>query len=202
MHGLVAPLQAAGYRVAAFDAPGHGVSAGRHTTLPEFTAATEAVLDTLGDVRVVIAHSFGSIVAVAALSRRLGLAIESVVLLAPARTLNGVMDRWACSELGLKRPVVLRMRQELSRRDGLPTSYWDIAELGGRLGCPMLVVYDPEDVVVPGGDAESIAECVPGTRLEPMPGYGHLGILIAPAVRDVVAAYVTSRAISDCGTAQ
>jgi pimeloyl-ACP methyl ester carboxylesterase len=196
---LVAPLRALGYRVAAFDAPGHGVCAGRHTTLPEFTAATEAVLDAVGDVRVVVAHSLGSIVAVAAVSRRLGLAIESLVLLAPARTLSGILDRWAWSELGLKRPIVERMRRELSRCDGLPTSYWDIVGLSGKFGCPMLVVYDPEDVVVPRSDAESIAAGLPGTHLEPMPGYGHLAMLMAPRVRDLVAAFVANHASSANG---
>lgn len=199
MQGLVAPLRALGYRVAAFDAPGHGVCAGRHTTLPEFTAATEAVLDALGDVRVVVAHSLGSIVAVAAVSRRLGLAIESLVLLAPARTLSGILDRWAWSELGLRRPIVERMRRELSRCDGLPTSYWDIVGLSGKLGCPMLVVYDPEDIVVPRSDAESIAAGLPGTHLEPMPGYGHLAMLMAPRVRDLVAAFVANHASSAHG---
>jgi len=199
MQGLIAPLRARGYRVAAFDAPGHGVSAGNHTTLPEFTAATEAVLDALGDVRVVVAHSLGSIVAAAAVTRRLGLPIEFLVLIAPARTLGGILDRWAAAELGLRKQIVERMHRELSRYDGLPLSYWDIVGLGGKLACPIMVIYDPEDVVVPPRDAESIAASLSGTRLELVPGHGHVGLLMAPAVHDLVTAFVANHAGSSPG---
>ncbi|WP_262401369.1 alpha/beta fold hydrolase [Actinomadura sp. CNU-125] len=67
MQALVPPLRALGYRVATFDAPGHGVAAGSQATMTQFTRATGAVLDALGDtfgeVRAVVAHSLGSIAA-------------------------------------------------------------------------------------------------------------------------------------------
>jgi pimeloyl-ACP methyl ester carboxylesterase len=194
MRGLVAPLRALGYQVAAFDAPGHGVCPEKHATLIEFTAATESVLDALGDVRVVVAHSLGAISAVAAVAGRPGLAIEAMILLAPPRTLAGVVNRWSQSELRLSKQVMERMGHELSLRNGRPLSYWDIVELGGKLHYPVLAIHDPGDDMVPYSEAEAIAAGLPNARLEPAAGYGHLGILMAAAVQRRVAAFVAEHA--------
>lgn len=196
MHGLVAPLRALGYRVAAFDAPGHGVSEGTQATMTQFTRATGAVLDALGDVRVIVAHSLGSIAAVGAAARRLELAVESLMFIAPTCTLTGVLERWSRSELRLWRPIVEGIYRELRRRNGVPVSHWDVVGLGENLDCPVLVIHDPQDDVVPYSEAEAIAVGLRNARLEAAPGYGHIGILMAPAVKDLIAAFAARHASS------
>jgi pimeloyl-ACP methyl ester carboxylesterase len=196
MHGLVAPLRALRYRVAAFDAPGHGVSAGTQATMTQFTRATEAVLDALGDVRVIVAHSLGSIAAIGAAARRPELPVECLILIAPTCTLTGVLERWSRSELRLRRQIVERIYRELRRRNGVPVSHWDVVGLGGNLDCPVLVIHDPRDDVVPYSEAEAIAVGLHDARLEDAPGHGHLGILMAPAVKDLIAAFAARHASS------
>jgi pimeloyl-ACP methyl ester carboxylesterase len=196
MHGLVTPLRALGYRVAAFDAPGHGVSAGTQATMAQFTRATGAVLDALGDVRVMVAHSLGSIAAVGAAAGRLDLAVDSLTLIAPACTLTGVLERWLASELRLGRPIADRIYQELLRRNGVPVSHWDVVGLGEDLACPVLVVHDPRDDLVPYSEAEAIAAGLRDARLEAAPGCGHLGILMSQAVKDLVAGFAARHASS------
>ena len=56
---MVPPLVAAGYRVVAFDAPGHGHSSGRSATLPQFASAIAAVAAHVGEIHTLVAHSFG-----------------------------------------------------------------------------------------------------------------------------------------------
>jgi hypothetical protein len=73
---FVGPLTAAGHRVIALDAPGHGRSGpgalgGRRSTVPEFSAALRAAAaQDGGRVHAVVAHSFGA--AAAALAVREG----------------------------------------------------------------------------------------------------------------------------------
>ena len=66
------PLRDLGFRVAAFDGPAHGVRDGDQATMTQYTRAVGAVLDTLGDVRVVVAHSLGGIAAIGAAAERTG----------------------------------------------------------------------------------------------------------------------------------
>ena len=83
MQGLVAPLRPLGYRVAAFDAPGHGISPGSQATMTEFTRAVGAVLDALGGADLVVAHSLGCIAAVGACAGGHRRRPEAIVLVSP-----------------------------------------------------------------------------------------------------------------------
>ncbi len=78
---FVGPLTRAGFSVVAFDAPGHGGAAGRHSALPEFVDAIRAVAEAHGPFEAAIGHSMGG--AACALALRGGLEVRSVVLLAP-----------------------------------------------------------------------------------------------------------------------
>jgi pimeloyl-ACP methyl ester carboxylesterase len=194
MHGLVAPLRALGYRVAAFDAPRHGVCAGTRATMSQFTRATGAVLDALGGVRVIVAHSLGSIAAVGAVAQRQELPVDCLVLIAPAGTVTGVLERWSRHELRLRRPIVERIYRELHRHNGVPVSHWDVIGLGAGLRCPVMVLHDPHDDVVPFTEAKTLAAGLRDARLTAIAGHGHLGILMAPAVKDLIADFVAGHA--------
>jgi pimeloyl-ACP methyl ester carboxylesterase len=191
MHSLVAPLRELGFMVVSFDAPGHGVSGGSRVTLKQYADAVAAVLRTLGEVRVVLAHSLGTLAAIGALTADRP-ALDCVVLLAPTRTLAGVIDRWAPADIRVTKPLLGRVRLELYRRSGVPVDVWDVASLGAAIDCPVLAVHDPADPVVPFGDAMDIAATLPDARLVPVPGSGHIGILRASEVKAEVAAFVAA----------
>jgi len=200
MHGLVAPLRALGYRVAAFDAPGHGVSDGTRTTMPQFARATRDVLDALGDVRMIVAHSLGAIAAVGAAAGCPAPPVDGLVLIAPTRTLTGVLHRWARSQLRLRPRIVALVDQELHRRTGVPISHWDVVGLGADLDCPVLVLHSPQDDVVPYNEAEAITTGLRHARLEAMPGHGHYAILTAAATRERITAFAATRSASGPAT--
>ncbi len=189
MHGLVAPLRAAGLRVAAFDAPGHGVAPGATATIRQFTESVTAVVDALADVRVVVAHSLGSIAAVAALACRADLALDGIVLLAPACTLTGALDRWAAGRI--PRRVADRVAAELGLRNGVPAGHWNIRTLGRGLDVPVLVVHDPADPLVPFAEARAAAEALPRARLAAVRGPGHAGVLTAAPVKRLISTFLT-----------
>ncbi|HEY9389877.1 MAG TPA: alpha/beta hydrolase [Mycobacteriales bacterium] len=189
MHSLVRPLRELGFTVAAFDAPAHGINPGTTATMTQYTAAVAAVLRTLGTVRVMVAHSLGSVAAVSGATEA-GTDLDCVAMIAPTCTLSGVLERWAPTDMWVTRPVVERIYRELHERNGVPVSHWDVRTRGGGITCPILAMHDPHDPLVPYGDAEAIATALPDVRLVPAPGRGHLAILMAPEVKDEVSAFV------------
>ncbi|MEW2621364.1 alpha/beta hydrolase [Streptomyces sp. NPDC048106] len=178
MHSLVPPLRGLGLRVAAFDGPAHGVRKGEQATMTQYTRAVGAVLDTLGDVRVVVAHSLGGIAAIGAVAAHTGRAPECAVLIAPPAALGAVLDRWDGAGLRLTPALVEGIYGELHRRNGVPVSHWDLIALGASLDLPTLVVHDPDDAMVPYSDAQAVTAGLKDARLVERTG-GHMGILMS-----------------------
>ncbi|MEJ0098969.1 MAG: alpha/beta hydrolase [Pseudomonadota bacterium] len=58
---LAQALAARGWRVLVFDAPGHGASSGKSSSLPQFMAALDAVIGGCGVPRALIGHSLGAL---------------------------------------------------------------------------------------------------------------------------------------------
>ncbi|KAB0643214.1 alpha/beta hydrolase [Burkholderia latens] len=192
MLSFVKPMQALGFSVAAFDAPAHGRSPGKHTTMTQFTRATGAVLDAIDGAQVVIAHSLGSIAAVSALAERSRRAsLRCIVLIAPTSGLTEVLERWASRDMAFPRPVIERVYAELQRRNGVPVSHWDILARGASLDVPVLVVHDPADAVVPYCEAQRVVAGLQEATLWPAPGAGHGRILSDARVREQVCEFVT-----------
>ncbi|GLX49668.1 hypothetical protein Shyhy01_26180 [Streptomyces hygroscopicus subsp. hygroscopicus] len=188
MHSLVPPLRGLGLRVAAFDGPAHGVRKGDQATMTQYTRSVGAVLDTLGDVRVVVAHSLGGIAAIGAVAAYTGRRPQCAVLVAPPASLGDVLERWDGGGLRLTRSLVEGIYGELHRRNGVPVSHWDLVALGASLDLPTLVLHDPDDAMVPYGDARKVAAGLKDARLVDQAG-GHMGILMSRDVASLVSRF-------------
>ncbi|QHC27516.1 alpha/beta fold hydrolase [Streptomyces sp. HF10] len=179
MHSLVPPLRDLGLRVAAFDGPAHGARKGNQATMTQYTRAVRAVLDTLDDVRVVIAHSLGSIAAITAIAQHTHPTPRCAVLIAPPATLGDVLQRWDGAGLHLTPPLIKAIHTELHHRNGVPVSHWDLAARGATLDLPTLILHDPHDPMVPHTDAQKITAGLKNARLINQTG-GHTAILTNP----------------------
>ncbi|GAB3869126.1 alpha/beta hydrolase [Hymenobacter segetis] len=172
------PLLAAGYRVVALDGPAHGASAGRRTTLPDFGGAVQAVVDTIGEVRAIVAHSFGA-ASVAGLPVRLpaGVALPRLVLVSAPLGPRPVAERFA-DFLHLPADLVRRFAEHIERRTGRPVDSFAVATAGPGTGAEqVLVLHDEEDEIIPFAEGQQIAAAWPGTRLHATRGLGHNRIL-------------------------
>lgn len=198
MLGFVKPMQKLGFQVATFDAPAHGISKGDDTTMTQFTRAVKDTLDTLGGADIVIAHSLGSIATVGAIMERgLAKAPRCIVMIAPTCTLSEVLERWSADHFRLVRPIVERIYRELHRRNGVPVSHWNIVTLGKGLDVPVLVVHDPGDPVVPFGEAERVVRALPRAQLKKAGALGHVRILSANSVKDMVSEFIGQHGVTD-----
>jgi pimeloyl-ACP methyl ester carboxylesterase len=176
MSGIVNASLALGESALCFDAPGHGVSPGTTATITEYANATSAVLQRFPSIQIVVAHSLGGIVAVAAIAESEKTSVRDLVLLAPACSLSHVLDRWA-AQRRVPRTVVLRVYSELDRRDGVPVSHWDIRTLGIPRTVRVRILHDPADASVPLRDSYLIAEAISAEVQEVTTGTGHDGLI-------------------------
>ena len=174
----VQPLLAAGYRVVALDGPAHGASDGRRTTLTDFGGAVQAVVDTLGEVQGIVAHSFGA-ASVAGLPVRLpGAApLPRLVLISAPVSPRAVAERFA-DFLRLPLALVDYFADHIQQTTGRPADSFAVATAGPASGAEkVLVLHDEGDEVIPFADSQQIAAAWPGARLQPTHGLGHNRIL-------------------------
>jgi pimeloyl-ACP methyl ester carboxylesterase len=194
LFGFVRPLVNRGFRVAAFDAPAHGTSAGKRTTMTEFVRAVGHVLDTLGGAHAVVAHSLGGIAAIAAVARRAEAGSappRRMVLLSAPCALPTVIERWS-NFLRVGPNVVARLYRELDRRNGVPPMHWNIAVLGRELAVPVALIHDRADPMVPFDEAQKIAAALRDAQIEETVDLGHRRILFASAVHQRVVDFIAS----------
>jgi pimeloyl-ACP methyl ester carboxylesterase len=190
MGAFAEPLVEAGFRVVAFDAPGHGESSGSRTHLPEVAAAIDAVVRHVSDrenggIAGIIAHSFGaaattlaaSDLADSVLGRRLP-PVDRLVYVAPAVDLFRITEHFAFLS-GFTPEVVGRMREGLERRFRMPWSRAQPRVLAGHMEQPLMVVHDRDDAEIPWTDARRLLGAWAGgtTRLLSTEGLGHFRVL-------------------------
>jgi len=185
--GFVSPLVARGHRVVAFDALGHGDSDGTKSSLPELANCIRQVVDELGGVYAIVAHSLGGAATTYALAY--GLDAERVVFISPPADPREFLKMFAAA-LGINDDVRERVRQRLERRLGVPMEQMRAKALAPRMEIPLLVVHDRDDKEVPYSVGRRIASQWPGAELIITEGLGHQRILGDPNVRDAAVRFV------------
>lgn len=179
MRSFVAPLLSRGYTVLTYDAPGHGMTGGRESSFVHMAAAMEAVLEQVGPVEAVVAHSIGGAVAGYVLGR--GARAKAAVLLAPPASMTEYSYRFA-SILRLPEHVRALMQADIERRFGVPWSEFEVEKTAPRLTQPALIVHDANDADNFFRDGERYARHWAGARLLRTEGLGHRGVLRDPKV--------------------
>jgi pimeloyl-ACP methyl ester carboxylesterase len=168
------PLVANGFRVVAFDAPGHGASEGRRSSIVHFGRALRAIAAQEGEAHAVIAHSLGAAATAHALTE--GLRVSRAVFVGPTAGPTDWADRFR-KHLGIPTHVMEAMRERSERWLGLSWEQFDIPRLARSQALPLLVFHDRHDLEVPWKDGAAIASAWPGARMVTTTGLGHQRIL-------------------------
>jgi pimeloyl-ACP methyl ester carboxylesterase len=187
MSTVVDAALANGESAMCFDGPGHGASPGSHATITEYAHAILAVLQRFPSIHTIVAHSLASIAAAAAVAKCDTTNVHNMLLLAPACSLSGVLERWA-AEHNLPGGVVDGIYRELERRDGIPVSHWDVRTVGLPPSVGVRILHDPTDEVVPLRDSYLIAADIAAEVEEIPAGAGHHKILGGEEMRAALAA--------------
>jgi pimeloyl-ACP methyl ester carboxylesterase len=174
MTSLVAPLVASGRTVVAYDAPGHGLSSGRHSSLVMMGRALAGVAAAMGPFDAVIAHSLGG--AAVCLAAGYGARFERAVLIAPPSDMRQWFDRFVAM-FSLDAEQATRLLDVVERRVSVPMSELRADSLGPKLHAETLVIHDRADKEVSFGSGEAVARSIDGAQLMPTHGLGHRRIL-------------------------
>ncbi|HWE23414.1 MAG TPA: alpha/beta hydrolase [Myxococcales bacterium] len=171
---FVAPLLAAGFSVVAPDAPGHGDSTGRQSSVLAFADALRTIATRVGPVDAFVGHSAGA--AAGAIAMHRGVPIRRAVFVSPVASLVDVVSRFAWY-LHVPPWTADAMRSRFESRVGVTMASLDVPAIARHARAPLLVFHDPADAEVPWHDAAAIAQAWPGARLVDVEGVGHNRIL-------------------------
>lgn len=185
---LVPPLVERGFRVVAFDMPGHGDSPAPVSSFFHFARTIARFIDTLGPLHAIIAHSMGG--ASAAWALRTAPGPKRLVMIAPPADIRDFTGG-ASAMLGLSEAAVRELEVRLGRRFGVPLTEVHAGLVAPHMTTPLLVVHDENDREVPIASGELVAGAWPGAELVRTRGLGHRRILRDAGVIERVVAFAT-----------
>ncbi|WP_139147395.1 alpha/beta fold hydrolase, partial [Hymenobacter lapidarius] len=179
-----------GHRVVALDGPAHGASSGRHTTLTGFGGAVQAVVDTAGEVRAIVAHSFGAAAVAGLPVRPAGAPLPRLVLLSAPVSPRVVAGRFA-DFLYLSNDIVDRFAAHIQKTTGRTADSFAATAAGPRMGAEkVLVLHDEDDEIIPYSEGREIAAVWPGAVFHSTQGLGHNRIMRDADVIQTAVAFI------------
>ncbi|MEM9834941.1 MAG: alpha/beta fold hydrolase [Bacteroidota bacterium] len=171
---FVPPLVAAGYRVIAFDPPGHGYSDPGLVEYPLMVRLQRQLIQQFGAPSLFLGHSFGGGCFVGTLtSLPRSLHPERICLMGVFSEARWIFHNYR-QAMGLSRRTYLRLINTIYRRTGYRLSSFDNARQAADLGhLPCLLIHDPEDQVVSFSNALRNHQYWPNSALYRPIGAGH-----------------------------
>lgn len=170
-------LVEAGYRVVAFDSPGHGHATPGTVSLPVNAQYMADIIEHFGKPSAIIGHSFGGASAVLALSRLpKSLHPNRVVLMAAFSEAEGVFREYQ-RRIGMREGLYQDFVRHTESVVGDDIANYDLARISGDMDhVRALVIHDPKDDMTPFYHAERYQQLWVGSRLwAPAKGGHHLG---------------------------
>jgi len=164
-----------GYQVITFDAPGHGETSGKNTTVFEIASAILALNEARGPIHSVITHSFGGVCAALAITE--GLNVDRAVFIAPPATVESMTDTFT-SIIKMPSAVAFYFKQRLEADFG--QNIWQsisTEHMVRQFHFPGMVVHDQDDYDVPWQFGERVASAWPNARFSMSTGLGHRRVL-------------------------
>jgi len=189
MGAFAQPLVAAGYRVIAIDAPGHGQSTGKTTTFVNISDVLFDVAQTCAPVKAVIAHSYGNFALGYALKYS-GLQIDKAVTISTPVRPEVMLARF-CDALHLN-DAVRKIFYSFFNQD-FGEDIWqrmDIEKNVAQLKLPSLIIHDQHDSEVPYELSKHLSKVWPDSQLHLTEKLGHRSILRDNAIVDLVVDFI------------
>ena len=191
MRTFIAPLVQQGYRVIAFDAPAHGKSTGRSTTIYDYSGALQSISEAFGPIDGIIAHSLGAVASILMLGREAKLGVKKVVMLGAPSNMVDIIQSWG-EFLQIPTNVIAQMRQRIIDRIGLPLDALTLERSVANIAIPGLIIHDENDTIVPYENALALHKQWRSASLTATQGLDHLGILHNPETVQQAVSFITT----------
>lgn len=198
---FVPTLLEQGYRVIAYDPPGHGLAPRGRLSLSQNAEIIEELVAAYGRPGVFIGHSFGGACMVDALSQ-MNQAIhpKRMVIMASFSDAEPVFRSFQRS-FGIREGLYWQFVRELERKAETTLQTFDLARRSAQLGhIPVLIVHDPQDRVTPVAHAQRYhAYWANSALFLPLGAKHHLG---TPRVTEAILQFAHQGTIPQTATIQ
>ena len=172
---LAQALHARGWRVLAFDAPGHGASSGSSSSLPQFMAALDDIIERHGRPQALVGHSLGAL----AIARRHASGapdwaseLRAVVLLSMPSGADYLVHKYI-EALGLSADAEQRLLARFRQRFGAEPRDYGSMPGASRIAARLLLVHDQADDIIPHAHSVALAARLPAARFITTVDQGH-----------------------------
>jgi pimeloyl-ACP methyl ester carboxylesterase len=173
---FVKPLQAAGYRVIGFDAPAHGNSSGKKTSILEFETVLKNIFERYGEPHAILAHSFGGgAVLFAAMN---GLPVKKLINIASPTIGDEILNSFLRAVNG-SQSTGQYFKEYMIKTYGKPFHEFTALHFVKHLpiAINLLMIYDSKDWEVKPIHGEELLKAYPSATLIRTEGLGHTRIL-------------------------
>lgn len=190
MSSLVDPLLRAGFRVVAFDAPGHGGSSGICASLELFQEALDRVTRAYGPTHGIVGHSFGARATLRLIAKRCRRnEVRALALVCMPPDVRYMFEQFKLV-LELRPDVRCYLEREFINAFGALPEKHSHAEHASCVDVPVLLVHDREDDVAPVEHTTRLARHLPRCELLLTNSLNHSGPLRDPATAAAIAAFM------------
>lgn len=182
----IQPLLKQGFSVIGFDAPGHGLSEGKHINIIIYKHAIEQIIKEVGPIDHFIGHSLGAIT--------LALIAETIenptkhkfVLIAPATKTTTTFERYF-NMMHLSPAIRAAFNELVEKRSSLPITYFEADRAIENFAGDLLWVHDREDLVCPFEDlVEFQKKAQKNIKFLITNGLGHNKVYKTPEIIDKI----------------
>ena len=178
------------YQVVSYDAIRHGDSKGKLSDLGNWADSVQAILDYVGEVECIIAHSFGC--AAVTVASNLGLRTKKLVFIAPIHNVNAITQHFG-KQLGIPSFILDKMRtytweHNQERFEKYGKDWGDI--FNSNFHVPTLIFHDKDDKETSIEHAKALCRKWTWATLKETQGLGHRRILYNKDVVEETLAFV------------
>ena len=160
------------YTIYSIDAPGHGASGGKILYVPLYSEVIKQVINSLGKMDTVIAHSMGSFSILHALYTSPGLSVDRLVIMASPGKGSDFITFFR-DTLRLSDRSVKALLDYFEEKLGEPIDFFSAPKFASVLTIPGLIVHDKEDPEAPYNYAVQIHDSWRQSILFTTSGLGH-----------------------------
>jgi pimeloyl-ACP methyl ester carboxylesterase len=187
----VSPLLKMGYRVLAFDAPGHGQSEGKHINVVVYQEAIQQIMQQCGTVHHFIGHSLGALT-LALIAEQIDQADErKFVLIAPATKTTTTFANFF-KMMHFNEVMKAAFIKEVTSRTHHDIEHFAADRALANYKGALLWVHDIEDMVCPYKDLEDFQKNAPNNiEFLITNGLGHNKVYKTAGVMDQIMAFLT-----------
>ena len=191
LRNFVPVLLENGYRVVAFDGPAHGDSTGKRVDVKIFAGSIKALAERYKNISGLIAHSFGGIASLHALSRLMpGMKLEKMVLIGVPSQFDYPIQN-ALRTMNAPPKVRQYFYEVLEGIIGIPLENAGIKEVQNKLNVEAaLIVHDHQDELVEFSQAEMMVRDWDKATLLETDGFGHFRLMKNPEVVERVVEFI------------